>query len=77
MKNKQKIFRAYTTISQLGINILVPILMCTVLGRWLENRFDWPVFVPLMLLGVASGIRNGWVFMARVVKDIDDKKKRY
>lgn len=77
MKDKQKIFRAYTTISQLGINILVPILMCTVLGRWLENKFSWPVFVPLMLLGVASGIRNGWVFMAKVLKDIDDKKKRY
>ena len=77
MKDRQKIFRAYTTISQLGINILVPILMCTILGRWLENKFSWPVFVPLMLLGVAAGIRNGCVYMSKILKDIDDKKKRY
>ena len=77
MKNKQKIFRAYVMISQLGISIIVPILLCTGLGYWLKDKTSFPVFLPLIVLGVASGVRNAWVLLRQYLKDTEEKKKRY
>lgn len=77
MKDKQKTFRAYVLVSQLGISILVPILLCTGIGYWGEEHYNCPVFVPLILLGVAAGVRNAWVLLKTYLKDTEDKKKRY
>lgn len=75
MKDKQKTFRAYVLVSQLGISILVPILLCTGIGYWIEEHYEFPVFVPLILLGVAAGIRNAWVMLKAYLRDTEEKKR--
>lgn len=77
MREKQKTFRAYVLVSQLGISILVPILLCTGVGYWVEEHYHLPVFIPLILLGVAAGVRNAWVLLQGYLRDTEDKKKRY
>lgn len=77
MNKKQQIFRAYILVSQLGISIVVPILLCTFFGHWIEERYSIPLFVPLVVLGVAAGVRNAWVLLSQYVKDTEEKKKRY
>ena len=38
MKYKQSVYKTFALISQLGISILVPILLCTFFGTWLEKQ---------------------------------------
>ena len=57
MKYKQSVYKTFALISQLGISILVPILLCTFFGTWLEKKVSFPVFIPLVIVGVLAGLR--------------------
>mgnify|MGYP000136390478 CR=1 FL=1 len=54
MKYKQSVYKTFALISQLGISILVPILLCTFFGTWLEKKVSFPVFIPLVIVGVLA-----------------------
>ena len=58
MKYKQSVYKTFALISQLGISILVPILLCTFFGTWLEKKVSFPVFIPLVIVGVLAGLRK-------------------
>lgn len=77
MKERQKVLRTFALISQLGFSLLVPILSCTFLGSWLEEKYALPVFVPLLIMGVLAGIRNAWVLVKQIIYDPDEKRRRY
>ena len=38
MKNQRKVFQSLTLILQFGLNMIVPIVMCTLLGAWLGKK---------------------------------------
>ena len=69
MKYKQSVYKTFALISQLGISILVPILLCTFFGTWLEKKVSFPVFIPL------AGLRNAWVLARHANEDPEDKNK--
>lgn len=74
MNYKQSVFRTFALISQLGISILVPVLLCTFLGTWLEEKTSFPVFIPLLIIGVLAGIRNAYYLARHANEDPEDKK---
>ncbi len=46
-------------ISQFGINMLVPVVLCFLLGLWLDKRFDTSfIAIILFFVGAAAGARN-------------------
>lgn len=53
------VMQALVMVFQFGINMLVPILMCTFLGIWIGNRWDclW-ITVPLFFAGAIAGGQN-------------------
>ncbi len=58
-RDNRKIFRSLTLILQFGLNMIVPILMCTLFGVWLGERYEMPVItVPLFLVGALAGFTN-------------------
>lgn len=75
MNYKQSVFRTFSLISQLGISILVPVLLCTFLGTWLEERISFPVFIPLVIMGVLAGMRNAYYLARHANEDPEDEKK--
>lgn len=77
MNYKRSVYRTLTLVSQLGISIVVPVLLCTFLGSWLEDKFHLPLFIPLVVLGVLAGLRNAYILVVHANEDPDDKKKRY
>ena len=59
MKKNHKVFQSLTLILQFGLNMIVPILMCTLFGVWLGERYDIPIVtVPLFLAGALAGFTN-------------------
>ena len=60
-------------IGQIGITMLVPILMCTVLGAFIGNRFqmEW-ISVIAFFIGCVAGFQNVY----RLVKKYLKNKKR-
>ena len=56
MKYKQSVYKTFALISQLGISILVPILLCTFFGTWLEKKVSFPVFIgrPAQCMGTCE-----------------------
>ena len=76
MKKNQRVFQALTMVMQFGINMLVPILLCTLLGVWIGEKTGHPaVMVPLFLMGALAGFRNIFI-MAKKIYQTDDKKNK-
>ena len=77
MNYKRSVYRTLTLVSQLGLSIVVPVLLCTFLGTGLEDKTGLPLFIPLVILGVLAGLRNAYILAIHANEDPDDKKRRY
>ena len=61
MKEK-KVLKSFVMISQIGISLMGPILLCGALGYWLNNLFHKEIlFVILIVLGIGAAFRNVYV----------------
>ncbi len=61
-------------VMQFGINMLVPIIMCTLFGVWLGDKFDVPIVtVPLFMAGALAGFRNVFIMAKKIYQDHDQK----
>jgi len=76
MKDNRKVFQTMTLILQFGINMIVPILMCTMFGVWLGKRYDMPIItVPFFIIGALAGF-NSVYKMAKKIYGQNDKSSR-
>lgn len=66
------------TISQFGINMLVPIFMCSFAGMYID-RFLGTSFIMIILffLGAAAGFRNVYILATRITNEDPDAKTPY
>lgn len=72
MKNKRSVMQSLIFVTQFGISMIVPILLCTFLGVYLGRRFDQPVIaVPLFLIGAAAGFQNVYRLARKTYQDKD------
>jgi len=70
MKKNRSVFQALTMVMQFSLNMLVPVMMCTLIGVWLGNKFDMPVIaVPLFIIGALAGFRNIFIMAKRIYQD--------
>ena len=59
MKNQRKVFQSLTLILHFGLNMIVPIVRCTLLGAWLGKKYGMPIItVPLFIMGALAGFNN-------------------
>ena len=67
MKYNRNVYQALTMITQFGINMLVPIFLCTFLGIFLDKRLDSSVFtVVLFFVGALAGFTNVFRFARKI-----------
>ena len=74
MGYKKSVYKTFALITQLGISMIVPVFLCTLLGVFLEDKFSIPVTVPLIILGVLAGGRNVWILARRANEDPEDEE---
>lgn len=66
-------------LSQLGLSVIVPPLLCILLSTWLKNKFglgDWVVVVGI-LFGVAGGITSLFNYFKIAIKDAKKSQQEY
>lgn len=77
MKYNKSVYRSLALITQFGINMLVPIFLCTAAGVYLGRKFsiDW-LSIPFFAAGALAGFRNIFIMAKRIysAKERDVKK---
>ena len=63
MKNNREVVQSFAMVIQFGINMLVPILACTLFGAWLGEKLtiSW-LAIPFFVIGALAGMRNVFLF---------------
>ncbi len=61
------VYRSLAMISQFGINMIVPILMCSALGLFLDRKLGTGYLtILLFFVGALAGFRNIYVFSKKI-----------
>ena len=81
MKVKKTVFQSAVLIMQFGINMIVPILLCTWIGVYLGDklRMNWLV-IPLFFIGAIAGGQSIYkmskkIFTQKNGRDTENAKK--
>lgn len=81
MKYRKNVYQALAMVTQFGISMFVPILMCTLFGAYIGQKLNLPLLVILFFfIGALAGFRNIY-FMAKKIfeqessRDTRDVKK--
>ena len=64
LKGWYKALEDLVWLTQLGLNMLLPLVLCLAGCWWAVERWNWPewLFLPAVGLGLAAGAQNFWVF---------------
>lgn len=66
-KFNRSVFESLTMISQFGINMLVPVLLCSFVGIFLDKKLGTSYLVIILFfVGAAAGGRNCYRFARRI-----------
>lgn len=86
-ENKRKywanVLKQVSWLSQLGLSIIMPLLICVLICAFLTIRFDiggW-IFIPGFILGIGASFTTGYNFYIseskKSKKDKDERKRGY
>lgn len=74
MKAGKNPYRNLVLISQLSIQIMVPIFMCLFAGIFLDKHFSTGFFtIVLLVLGILAGGRNAYIL---AMSSVESEKKQ-
>ena len=74
MKNKKTVIQTFALISQLGISMIAPVLLCTAIGVYLDEKFSTSLTIAFIIVGILVGARNAYVLARHACKTIIKKK---
>ena len=75
MRNRKSVVQTFSLISQLGISMIAPVILCTIAGVWLEEKFSVALTIPFIILGVLAGGRNVYALVKHASKTIEDEEE--
>lgn len=69
--------KALVLITQVGINLATPIVLCALLGSWIDKRVGtkWIFSVIFILLGIASGFLSTYRLIMAFNKSKKEEEK--
>ncbi|MBP5385476.1 MAG: AtpZ/AtpI family protein [Lachnospiraceae bacterium] len=78
MKYRKNVFRSLTLITQFGIYMIVPILLCTFLGMFLDRKLSTSFLVIVFFfLGALAGFTNVFRLARSIYTRSDEKHINY
>lgn len=68
-KHNRYILKALMMVSQMGISMLVPIVLCFFFGRWLDARLGTGFFLIIfIILGILAAYRSLFMIIKPMLK---------
>ena len=78
MKNKKNVFRSLAMVTQFGIYMIVPILLCTFLGIFLDRLFSTSFLVIILFfVGALAGFTNIFRLARNIYSKSDEEHINY
>lgn len=71
---KKEIIQSLALVTQLGISMLAPIILCVFAGSWLDGRYGCHTVLPLLILGILAGVRNCYLLLKPLMKGKEERK---
>lgn len=73
----RKVYKTLALISQLGISMITPVILCTIIGVFVDEKFSLSLTIPLIILGILAGARNVYAIVRNVSESIaeDDEEE--
>lgn len=69
-KYNRSVYRSLAVITQFGINMLVPIFLCSFLGMYLDKKLGTSyIMIVLFFFGALAGFRNIYIVAKRIYSD--------
>lgn len=69
--DRYKNMKALAWMTQFGLNMVTPIVLCIIVAAWLKNKFnigDW-IIIAAVVIGVGSSFVNMFSFIKTVKKE--------
>jgi hypothetical protein len=68
-KDKRQVMNALVLVFQFGINMIVPIFLCSLLGIWIGERtgISW-IMIPFFFIGALAGGTNIYKMIRKLLK---------
>lgn len=77
-KQDRSVYKSLAMISQFGINMIVPIAMCSVLGYYLDKLFGTNfIMIILFFVGALAGFRNIYLMAKEIYGDDSNRKRKH
>lgn len=78
MKNKNKVLWSLSMVTQFGISMIVPIVLCTMAGVYIGNKFKIEfIVIPLFFLGALAGFRNVYRMAKKIFEQESDRDTKH
>ena len=76
-RNNRQVWDSLILVFQFGINMIVPIVMCTLIGVWIGDKFDisW-IVIPLFFMGALAGGQNIYRMTKKMYQKHNGKGKK-
>lgn len=75
-KTNHDVFKALALITQLGIGMIVPVMLCFFIGRWLDRFLNTGFFMIIFLiLGVLAAYRNLYAYTRPLLKGDKEREQ--
>ena len=76
MRYKKSVYQSLVLVTQFGINMLVPLLLCSLAGVYIGKRCDieW-IVIPLFFLGALAGFRNIHIMAKKIYQQKEERKQ--
>lgn len=77
MGKKPNIWKYLLWVTQLGASLAAPLILCALVGRWLQLHFSlggWVMAISIFL-GLATALLNLFKFFKVIQKEADYKKQ--
>lgn len=75
MKLDKDVLKGLALITQVGISMLAPVVLCVFIGTWLDGKFGWNTVPVLLILGILAGGRNTWILLKGMAGNEGGKKR--
>ncbi|WP_318066421.1 AtpZ/AtpI family protein [Clostridium boliviensis] len=72
MRHNKSVMRSLMMVTQLGLNVMVPVFVCILAGYYIDRYAGTKLLLLFMILGFLAGGSNGY----RVVKSTFDINQR-